>query len=53
LKVDLMCAAPCAMFFFSRFRVFFFGLAIPYLPFLFTPTVFFGPLRVRAFVCVR
>src|SRR5207245_10110129 len=57
LNVDLICARPCEMFFFSRRRGFFaFGFAIrsPYFPFLrFTPTVFFGPLRVRAFVCVR
>src|ERR687891_1256637 len=52
LNVDLMCAAPWAMFFFSFFRAFFFGLAT-YFAFRLTPTVFFGPLRVRALVWVR
>src|SRR5204863_10076800 len=54
-KVDLMCACPCRTFFFSFLRAFLaLGFAMIYLPFFrFTPTVFFGPLRVRAFVCVR
>ncbi len=55
LNVDLMWASPWTTFFFSRLRAFFaLGLATAYFPFFrFTPTVFFGPLRVRAFVCVR
>src|SRR5204862_7183825 len=54
-KVDLMCACPCRTFFFSFLRVFLaLGFAMIYLPFFrFTPTVFFGPLRVLALVCVR
>src|SRR6266581_2474468 len=55
LKVDLMCAWPWEMLRFSFRRGFFaFGFAMAYLPFFrFTPTVFFGPFRVRAFVWVR
>ena len=65
LNVDLMCACPCTTFFFSRLRVFFaLGFAMCELPrsgfgyflraaFFLPAIVFFGPLRVRAFVCVR
>jgi hypothetical protein len=54
LKVDLIWAWPCETFFFSLRRGFFvFGFATYFPFFLFTPTVFFGPLRVRALVCVR
>src|SRR3954467_4512433 len=61
LNVDLMCACPCRPFFFSRRLVFLaLGFAIgPLLPYFFALTfflpaiVFFGPLRVRALVCVR
>src|SRR5439155_8129890 len=57
LNVDLMCAWPCTTFFFSFLRAFFaLGFAIGYffpLTFFLPATVFFGPLRVRAFVCVR
>ena len=60
LNVDLMCATPWTTFFFSRRLVFafFLGAAKFYIPlyfvtFFFPATVFFGPLRVRAFVCVR
>jgi len=55
LNVDLMWACPCETFFFSLRRAFFcFGFATLYFPFFrFTPTVFFGPLRVRALVWVR
>ena len=59
LNVDLMWACPWTTFFFSLLRTFLaFGFAIfgtPYFfPTFFLPaTVFRGPLRVRAFVCVR
>jgi hypothetical protein len=60
LNVDLMCAWPCATFFFSFRRGFFalgFATWSPLDYFVaalrLTPTVFFGPLRVRAFVWVR
>src|SRR5437016_13840423 len=55
LKVDLMWAWPWETFFFSRRRAFFcLGFATRYFPFFrLTPTVFFGPLRVRALVWVR
>src|SRR6266536_3232139 len=54
LKVDLMWACPCETFFFSRRRGFLvLGLATYFPFFRFTPTVFLGPLRVRALVCVR
>src|SRR5438093_4788635 len=59
LNVDLMWAWPWAMFFFSRRRGFLaFGFATwspldYFVAFRLTPTVFLGPLRVRAFVCVR
>jgi hypothetical protein len=54
----LMCAWPIAMFFrtLRRVRPRAAGLrggAICYFAFLPRPTVFFGPLRVRAFVFVR
>ena len=59
LKVDLMWACPWTTFLFSFLRTFLaFGFAIPGLPYFF-PTFFLpatvlrGPLRVRAFVCVR
>ena len=55
LNVDLMWACPWATFFFSFLLGFLaFAFATDYFPFFrFTPTVFLGPLRVRAFVCVR
>ena len=64
LNVDLMCAWPWTTFFFSRRRAFFaLGLAIDPLSlplgyffawaFFLPAIVFFGPLRVRALVCVR
>src|SRR5438067_10741788 len=58
LKLVLMCAWPIAMFFLTLRRVrprvaaALRGGAI-YFPFLPRPTVFFGPLRVRALVLVR
>src|SRR6185312_16971661 len=58
LKDVLICAWPIAMFFLTRRRVRpreaapLRGGAI-YLPFFPRPTVFFGPLRVRALVLVR
>jgi hypothetical protein len=61
LNVDLMCATPCTTFFFSLRRTFFFFgaakkpafLKCYFLAFFLPATVFFGPLRVRAFVWVR
>src|SRR6266545_4165618 len=57
LKVDLMWAWPWEMFLRSRrlgFLVFGLATLSPYFPFLRrTPTVFFGPFRVRALVWVR
>ena len=62
LKLDLMWAWACAMFFFSRRRGFlaplFFGGKSSSLPYFFVAfflpaTVFLGPLRVRALVWVR
>ena len=64
LNVDLIWACPCTTFFFSRLRAFLaFGFAIlcSHQPlsyflraaFFFPAIVFFGPFRVRAFVCVR
>src|SRR5919106_6223590 len=60
LNVDLMWATPWTTFFFSLRRAFFFlGAANTYplyffpLAFFLPATVFFGPLRVRAFVWVR
>ena len=57
LNVLLMWAWPTAMFLrserFSRVRATFFLAAIRYLPFFFAPIWRRGPLRVRAFVCVR
>src|SRR5206468_3902759 len=51
LKVDLMWAWPCETFFFSRRRGFLVLGFATYFPFFrFTPTVFLGPLRVRALV---
>ena len=62
LNVLLMCAWPCATFFFSLRRTFL-RLAAPvrvlgvasrtYLAFFLPAMVFFGPLRVRALVLVR
>src|SRR5207248_2702318 len=53
----LMCAWPIAMFLRTRRRVRPLVAALRggaiYLPFFPRPTVFFGPLRVRAFVFVR
>jgi hypothetical protein len=62
LKLDLMWAWACAMFFFSRRRGFlapdFFGGKSPdsfyfFVAFFLPATVFLGPLRVRALVWVR
>src|SRR5215207_541697 len=63
LKLDLMWAWACAMFFFSRRRGFlapdFFGgkssslLCYFFVAFFLPATVFLGPLRVRALVWVR
>jgi hypothetical protein len=55
----LMCAWPIAMFLRALRRVrprcagALRAVAIAYFAFLPRPTVFFGPLRVRAFVFVR
>jgi hypothetical protein len=53
LNVLLMCAWPCATFFFSLRRTFLapwdFG-GIDYFAFFLPATVLRGPLRVRAFV---
>jgi hypothetical protein len=53
----LMCAWPMAMFFLTRRRVRPRAAALRggaiYFAFFPRPTVFFGPLRVRAFVFVR
>src|SRR5579884_2104921 len=59
LKLVLMCAWPIAMFLRALRRVrprcagALRAVAMAYLAFLPRPTVFFGPLRVRAFVFVR
>ena len=67
LNVDLMWAWPCTTFFFSRLRAFFalgFAMCVSSLArcvpnyffraaFFLPAIVFFGPLRVRALVCVR
>ena len=57
LNVDLICAAPTAMFLRSerlmRVRTCFLA-ATCLLPYFFLPPICLrGPLRVRAFVCVR
>src|SRR4029079_15355508 len=56
LNEDLMCAMPCVMFLRSRRRGRrppAWGFAIYLRAFFLPATVFFGPLRVRAFVRVR
>src|SRR5579862_7426418 len=59
LKLVLMCAWPMAMFFLTLRRVrprvaaCLLGGATYFAAFFPRPTVFFGPLRVRAFVFVR